>query len=247
MRKLLPLILFVACATQQAPPPATPAAPAEPHGLTIEEEASILALEDRREHDAAVIDAWIAHPNSLHRMRIALALGRIGAVALTGTKTGVAELTTLSKDSDRRVRETAAFALGELGSGAETLFTLAADPDAAVAAEAVEAISKLSADKSLLPRFVAIADNATTEGVRARAVRYLFRWDDDTASEAARRALGATSSAVRQEGAYTLARRPYAPAREELLLVMTDPNTLTRAYAATALGRIGDASAFDAL
>ena len=243
MRKLLPLILFVACATQQAPPPATPAAPAEPHGLTIEEEASILALEDRREHDPAVIDAWIAHPNSLHRLRIALALGRIGAI----TKTGVAELTTLSKDPDRRVRETAAFSLGEIGSGAETLFTLAADPDAAVAAEAVEALAKLSADKSLLARYISIADNAPTEGVRARAVRYLFRWDDDTASEAARRALGATSSAVRQEGAYSLARRPYAPAREELLLLMTDPNTLTRAYATTALGRIGDASAFDAL
>lgn len=244
MRKLLPLLLFVACATQQAPPPpAAPAPPAEPHGLTIEEEASILGLEDRREHDAAVVDAWVAHPNALHRLRIALALGRIGAI----TKTGVPELTTLSKDSDRRVRETAAFALGEIGLGAETLFALAADPDAGVAAEAVEALSKLSADKSLLPRYLAIADNATTEGVRARAVRYLFRWDDDTASEAARRALGATSSAVRQEGTYALSRRPYAGARQELLLLMTDPNTLTRAYATTALGRIGDASAFDAL
>ncbi len=248
MRKLLPLLLFPlllfgACATQQAPPPAAPAPPAEPHGLTIEEEASILRLEDRREHDAAVIDTWVAHPNAQHRLRIALALGRIGAI----TKTGVPELTTLSKDSDRRIRETAAFALGEIGLGAETLFALALDADAGVAAEAVEALSKLSADKSLVPRYIAIADNATTEGVRARAVRYLLRWDDDTASEAARRALGATSSAVRQEGAYALARRPYAAAREELLLLMTDPNTLTRAYATTALGRIGDASAFDAL
>jgi cyclophilin family peptidyl-prolyl cis-trans isomerase/HEAT repeat protein len=248
MRKLLPLLLFPlllfgACATQQAPPPAAPAPPAEPHGLTIEEEASILRLEDRREHDAAVIGAWVAHPNALHRLRIALALGRIGAI----TKTGVPELTTLAKDSDRRIRETAAFALGEIGLGAETLFALAADPDAGVAAEAVEALSKLSADKSLLPRYIAIADNATTEGVRARAVRYLLRWDDDTASEAARRALGATSSAVRQEGAYALSRRPYAAAREELVLLMTDPHTLTRAYATTALGRIGDASAFDAL
>jgi cyclophilin family peptidyl-prolyl cis-trans isomerase/HEAT repeat protein/thiol-disulfide isomerase/thioredoxin len=247
MRKLLPLFLFVACAVQQAPPPASPAPPAEPHGLTVEEEATILALEDRREHNAVVINAWVAHPNPLHRLRIALALGRIGSVTLTGTKSGVPELITLSKDDDRRVRETTAFALGEIGSGAETLFTLAGDPDAAVAAEAVEALSKLSADKSLLPRYLAIADNATTEGVRARAVRYLFRRDDDSASEAARRALGATSSAVRQEGAYSLARRPYAAAREELLLLMTDPNTLTRAYATVALGRIGDVSAFDAL
>jgi cyclophilin family peptidyl-prolyl cis-trans isomerase/HEAT repeat protein len=247
MRKLLPLILFVACATGQAPPPAAPAPPAElsaePHGLTVEEEATILGLEDRREHNAAVVNAWVAQPNAQHRLRIALALGRIGAI----TKTGVAELAILAKDSDRRVRETTAFSLGEIGSGAETLFALAADPDAGVAAEAVEALSKLAADKTLLPRYLAIAGNAPTEGVRARAVRYLFRWDDDTASEAARRALGASSSAVRQEGAYSLARRVYAPAREELLLVMTDPNTLTRAYATTALGRIGDVSAFDAL
>jgi len=248
MRKLLPLLLIVflvqACATPQAPPPAAaPAPPADPHGLTIEEEASILALEDRREHNAEVVNAWIAHPNPLHRLRIALALGRIGAI----TKTGVPELATLSKDEDRRVRETTAFALGEIGLGAETLFTLAADSDAGVAAEAVEALSKLAADKSLLPRYVAIADNASTEGVHARAVRYLFRWDDDTASEAARRALQSSSSAVRQEAAYSLARRPYAPAREELLLLMTDPNTLTRAYATVVLGRLGDASSFDAL
>ena len=114
MRKLLPLILFVACATQQAPPPAAPAPPAEPHGLTIEEEASILSLEDRREHDAAVIGTWVAHPNAQHRLRVALALGRIGAI----TKTGVPELTTLSTDPDRRVRETAAFALGQIGQDA---------------------------------------------------------------------------------------------------------------------------------
>ena len=243
MRKLLPLILFVACATQQAPPPAAPVAAAEPHGLTIEEEARILALEDRREHDRATVDAWVAHPNVLHRQRIALALGRIGAI----TKTGVPELAILAKDSDRRVRETAAFALGEIGLGADTLFALAADADAGVAAEAVEALSKLSADKTLLPRYIALADNAATEGVRARAVRFLFRWDDDSASEAARRALGSTSSAVRQEGAYALSRRVYAPARDQLLLLMTDPNTLTRAYATTALGRIGAPEAIDAL
>ena len=245
MRKLLPLILFTfACATQQTPLP-PPEPPFEPHGLTIEEEATILALEDRREHDAAVVDAWIAHRNPLHRIRIALLLGRIGP----HTHTGVPELTRLAADPDRRVREMVAFALGEIGdtAGAATVMTLTDDADLSVAAEAVEAFSKLTKDKTLLPRYIAIADNATAEGVRARAVRYLFRWDDDTASEAARRALAATSPAVRQEGAYSLARRAYAPAREELLLVMNDPSTLTRAYAATALGRIGDPGAYRAL
>ncbi|HEX6084310.1 MAG TPA: peptidylprolyl isomerase [Thermoanaerobaculia bacterium] len=247
MRKLLPLMLVLAACATPAPPPAPVAAPTParegPYGLTVEEEATILAFEDRRQHDPDVVNAWVRHENSLHRLRIALALGRIGAI----TKTGVAELATLAADPDRRVRETAAFALGEIGDGAETLFKLAADPDAAVAAEAVEALSKLSANKALIPRYVAIADTANTEGVKARAVRFLFRWDDDTASEAARRALGSTSSAVRQEGAYALARRAYAPARPELELLMTDANTLTRAYAATALGRIGESVSFPAL
>jgi cyclophilin family peptidyl-prolyl cis-trans isomerase/HEAT repeat protein/thiol-disulfide isomerase/thioredoxin len=245
MRKLLPLILIAACATQPPPPPAPAPAPVRegPYGLTMEEEATILSLEDRREHDPNVVGTWVRHENSLHRLRIALALGRIGAI----TKSGVAELGTLAGDPDRRVRETVAFSLGEIGDGAETLFKLAADPDAAVAAEAVEALSKLSTNKALIPRYVAIADTANTEGVRARAVRYLFRWDDDTASDAARRALGSSSSAVRQEAAYALARRPLAAARQELELLMTDPNTLTRAYATTALGRIGETASFRAL
>ena len=246
MRKLLPLILLFACATQPPPSPATPTpAPVRegPYGLTVEEEATILALEDRRERDPNVVHSWLRHENALHRLRIALALGRIGAI----TRTGAAELATLVNDPDRRVRETVAFSLGEIGDGADTLFRLATDADAAVAAEAVEALSKLTRDKSLLPRYLAIADAASTEGVRARAVRFLFRWDDDTASEAARRALGSPSSAVRQEGAYSLARRAYAPARPELELLITDPNTLTRAYATTALGRIGEPASFRAL
>jgi cyclophilin family peptidyl-prolyl cis-trans isomerase/HEAT repeat protein/thiol-disulfide isomerase/thioredoxin len=245
MRKLLPLFLFTfACATQPPPPP-QPEAPFEPHGLTVEEEAAVLAMEDRREHPADVVNSWIAHRNPLHRLRIALALGRTAP----HTKTGIADLARLAADPDRRVREMVAFSLGETGdtSAAATVMILTDDSDASVASEAVEAFSKLTKDKSQLPRYIAIADNARAEGVRARAVRYLFRWDDDTASEAARRALGAVSTAVRQEGAYALSRRAYAPAREELLLVMNDPNTLTRAYATTALGRIGHPSAYRAL
>ena len=244
MRKLLPLVLIaVACVTQAPPPP--PEEPAAPHGLTIEEEAQILALEDHREFDAAVVAAWIQHPNPLHRLRVAAALGRIGGHA----HAGVPELTSLKDDSNRRVREMVAFSLGEIGDAVatETLFALTSDSDASVAAETVEALSKLPNNKSFLPRFVTIAESAPTEGVRARAVRYLFRFDDDTASAAATRALAASSTAVRQEGAYSLARRPYAPAHEQLLLVMNDPNTLTRAYATTALGRIGEASAFASL
>jgi len=218
--------------------------------MIIEEEARVLALEDRREYDPAFTAAWVQHADALHRIRIALALDRIGPHAFVDRngdgdfdppaekRAGVAELTTLASDSDRRVREMAAFSLGEIGdnSAEETLFTLANDADAGVAAEAVEALSKL---KPNLQRYVAIAEGSAPEGVRARAVRFLFRFNTDDASAAAARALGSPSAAIRQEGAYALARRALAAAQPQLELLLTDPNTLTRAYAATALGRIG--------
>jgi cyclophilin family peptidyl-prolyl cis-trans isomerase/HEAT repeat protein/thiol-disulfide isomerase/thioredoxin len=257
----LALLFAVACTTAPPPPPAVPAPPLpEEHGFTVEEEARVLAIEDRREYDRNFIASWVAHPNALHRQRIALALGRIGPHVFVDTnndgdfdvagerRAGLEELATLSKDADRRVREMTAFALGEIGdtNAAETLFALTADSDASVAAEAAEALSKLTDDPAFvtgfLARYIALGEGSAPEGVRARAVRYLFRFNNDEASAAAMRALGAASSAIRQEGAYSLARRPYAAAQGQLELLMTDPNVLTRAYATTALGRIGASS-----
>src|SRR5688572_22686306 len=167
MRKLLPFVLLlgIACTTTPAPTPAPvtePAQPAEPYGMTVAEEAAVLALEDRREYNPEVVAQWVAHENSLHRRRIALALGRIGPHTFADTdgdgemgtserRAGVTELTTLAADPDRGVREMAAFALGEIGdvAGTSPLFTLTADSDSGVAAEAVEALSKFAAE----PRF----------------------------------------------------------------------------------------------
>ncbi len=249
------LLLTLACTTATSPPLLPPQTPSpQPQGMTIEEEARILGLEDRREYDPAFTASWIQHADAQHRIRIALALGRIGPHAFVDSnndgdfdppdekRAGVAELITLSADADRRVREMAAFALGEIGdrAGEETLFTLASDADAAVASEAVEGLSKLNPN---LQRYIAIADGTAPEGVKARAVRFLFRLNHTDASAAAVRALGSPSAAIRQEGAYALARPPaYPAAQSQLELVLTDPNTLTRAYATTALGRIGSAT-----
>ena len=262
----LALLLVVACTTSTPPAPVDSAAPAPaaPYGLTVEEEAQILALEDRREYAPEVVAAWTAHPNPLHRLRIALALGRIGPHAFLDKdgdreldadegQAGLAELATLSADSDRRVREMAAFALGEIGDqkGADTLLRLTADSDYGVAAEAIEALSKLGADPQrapdLLDRYLSMTDAKWPEGPRARAVRFLFRFNDDRASAAAVDALAAPSEAVRQEAAYTFSRRAYAPARGALELLLGDPNVLTRAYAAAALGRIADGASTNRL
>jgi cyclophilin family peptidyl-prolyl cis-trans isomerase/HEAT repeat protein len=271
MRKLAPLALLLAAAFVAActtattplppPPPApepaqsapgavpAPDTPAQPYGLTTEDEARILALEDRREYDAAFVDAFATHENSLHRQRIALALGRIGPLTFVDTngngerdagerQAGVEQLTKLAHDPVAAVAETAVFALGEIGdaSAIETLLGIP-NADGRVEAEAVEALSKM-AKQVPFARYAQLARGGANEGTRARAVRFLFRFDSDEASAVAAEMLDSTSSAIRQEAAYALARRTYAPAREKLELLTNDPNTLTRAYAISALGRI---------
>jgi cyclophilin family peptidyl-prolyl cis-trans isomerase/HEAT repeat protein len=253
MRNALLLAGLAAFACTVTPPPAPappPAAPAWSHGFTLEEEAQLLRLEDRREYDRATAAQWSQNPNPLHRTRIALALGRIGPLTFVDAngngerdpgehQAGVEELTALSSDADASVRTTVAFALGEIGdtSTIDTLFKLATDGNATVAAESAEALSKLAKDVPIA-RYVALTTSGD-EGARSRAIRYLFRFNNDAASEAASAQVTSDSASVRQEAAYALARRAYAPARERLELLLSDANTLTRSYAVTALGRIG--------
>jgi cyclophilin family peptidyl-prolyl cis-trans isomerase/HEAT repeat protein len=259
------MVILSAAACVSSPPPRAvqPVSPpliahAEDYGLTVEAEAQILSVEDRRQYYGPFVEWWVAHPNALHRQRIALALARIGPHAFVdqngnGTldagekRAGVAELERLAGDRDRRVRETTAFALGEIGDpgAAPALFRLAADDDGAVSAEAAEALSKLGQQPAFasehLARYLTLTGEARPEGPRARAVRFLFRFDDDRAGAAAVEALASPSSAIRQEAAYALSRRPYPAALDRLTLVATDPSVLTRAYAITALGRISEA------
>ena len=249
----LAVLIITGCTTAATPPPAPPAssAPQAPYGFTVEEEARILRLEDRREYDATLVQQWVHHPNSLHRTRIALALGRIGPhtfIDVNGNgerdpnerQAGVEDLAGLATDRDPKVRVAAAFALGQIGdsTAAEVLLQLAADRDSAdVAAEAVEALSKMAA-KIPLESYAKFTGVEQREGVRARAIRYLFRFRSDDAMAIAANALDAPSPAIRQEAAYALARRAYAPARARLELLIGDPAFLTRAYIARALGAI---------
>src|SRR5207245_2478452 len=160
MRHLVAVMLISGCAAGPARAPApTPASQPSPYGFTIEEEARVLRLEDRREYDPSLIEQWVHHPNSLHRARIALALGRIGPhsfVDINGNgerdpnerQVGVDDLAFLANDRDISVRVTTAFALGQIGDirATDTLLQLATDRESAdVAAEAVEAMSKLAA------------------------------------------------------------------------------------------------------
>ncbi len=247
-----PILLALACTTVAPPaqPPAPAAAAPRVYGFTIEEEVRILQVEDRREYDPALTDWGIHHPNALHRARMALALGRIGPHAFVDTngngvrdegerQAGVTQLVSLVHDPDANVRAVAAFALGQIGDpfSVDALLQFAADTDGDVAAEAVEALSKLAARVSLA-RYTAFTSAQTPEGVRARAVRYLFRFKSDEASAIAADALASPSPRIREEAAYALARRAYAPARARLELLVNEPNPQTRANVLSALGRI---------
>jgi len=249
------LFVAVACTTVVPPPPPPPPPPAPTprvsYGFKVEEEVRILQVEDRREYDAALVDWGIHHPNALHRARMALALGRIGPhtfVDANGNgvrdegerQAGVAQLVTLVSDPDANVRATAAFALGQIGDATsiDALLQFAGDADGDVAGEAVEALSKLAA-KVPLARYAAFASAQTPEGIRARAIRFLFRFKSDEASAIAADALASPSPRIREEATYDLARRAFAPARPRLELLVNDPNPQTRANVMTALGRIG--------
>jgi cyclophilin family peptidyl-prolyl cis-trans isomerase/HEAT repeat protein len=252
----LSLLLFaVACTTvAPAPPPPPPApVPTEPrvYGFTAEEEVRILQAEDRREYDPSLADWGIHHPNPLHRARMALALGRIGPHTFVDTngngvrdegerQAGVAQLVSLVRDTDANVRATAAFALGQIGDPAsvDALLQFASDTDGGVAGEAVEALSKLAAYVPLA-RYAALTGTQPAEGVRARAVRFLFRFKSDEASAIAADALASPAPRIREEATYALARRAFAPARERLELLVNDANPQTRANVMSALGRIG--------
>jgi len=251
MRRLLAVMVMTGCTAAPAPTPAPPPPSPAPYGLTIAEESRVLALEDRREYDPALVEAWVRHANPLHRARIALALGRIGPHTFVDTngngqrdpgehQAGVEALAPLVSDPDVNVRVTVALALGQIGdlAAADSLVRLASDPEnASVAAEAVEGLSKL-APRLALQTYAPFTAEGQREGVRARAIRGLFRFASDDASEISAKALGSNSSAIRREAVYALARRAYAPARTKIELLIDDPDVLTRAYAARALGAI---------
>jgi len=205
------------------------------YGFTVEEEAHVLRMEDRREYDAPFVEAWVKNANVLHRARIALALGRIGPHAFERPAI-LGHLLALASDPEPMVRTNVAFALGQIGDGTDALVRLAGDANGEVAAEAVEALSKL---KVPLSRYAPFTDASRPEGVRVRAIRFLFRLRTDDANAIATAALGAPSTAVRQAAAYTLNRFPSAAARAHLELLANDADTLTRAYVMAALGRIG--------
>jgi cyclophilin family peptidyl-prolyl cis-trans isomerase/HEAT repeat protein len=201
--------------------------------------AQLLALEDRREFDAAVLRRGAQHPEALVRARAAMAMGRLG------DRAAVALLLPLLSDPDTAVRSEAAFALGELGDTAaapELAQRVAgfgpAEPGG-FAAELVTALSKIGGEVAgaALDRLLQRHPPGGPQQDRATAVALLEAWRLGPRSLVAPRLVSYVRSATgdwRRNAVYSLTRMRL-PEAEALREAAGDPDPLTRAWAARAL------------
>src|SRR5687768_10390872 len=162
--RVLFLVCSAACASQPAPPPTAPAAPArarltDTHLDTIGE---IIRLEDRRELDVARFSSWLASAHPEIRSRAAIGAGRImdrrAAPLLIGAL----------NDSDAAVRANVAFALGKLNDSSPVVIQSLAQYARRPGEEGVEASAALGRLDSLAAR-PALEAIITDPTVSARA------------------------------------------------------------------------------
>lgn len=201
--------------------------------------ARLLRLEDRREYDAATIEAAATSASSADRRRAALAAGRIHdrrAVPLLGR---------LLADADSSVAATAAFALGQVGDTTAVPLLVpyvAAERVASaptVVGEAALALGKLRtpAARAAVEGFLRAAPRSGP-GVReavGMALLSVFRFPRPADQTPILPWLESQDTAIRWRAAYALTRRPDPRGTAALAAYATDPDALVRSFAVRAL------------
>ncbi len=201
--------------------------------------AQLLQLEDTRQFDLTTLRSETQNPDSLIRAQAALAIGRIG------DRAGTPLLLPLLSDADTTVRTDAAFALGllrdtaavaELASRVTGFPAVAGDPDQVAIVQALAMIGGPAAAQTLdglLQRHPPSGD----ESDPATAAALLEAWRLGRAAPAARLAEYVRSAAGlwRRNATFSVARLHLAGAADALLQAATDPDAVTRAWAARAL------------
>jgi cyclophilin family peptidyl-prolyl cis-trans isomerase/HEAT repeat protein len=208
--------------------------------------AQLLSLEDRREFDAAALRRAAQHPDALVRAQAAVAIGRIG------DRAGTPLLVTLLADEDTTVRTEAAFALGTLRDTAvvgelthrlDAFGPTASDPDQLEIVTALAKIGGPAAARAL----EALLQRHPPSGSRddqATGVALLEAWRLGRRAPAARLVeyIRSGTGAWRRNATYSVGRlagarsiQDFAPAAAAFLDATTDPDDVTRAYAARAL------------
>src|SRR4030095_1942515 len=222
-------------------------------------EIAILKAEDARRYDQTIEDL-LKSPIEQVRIRAALAAGRIGK------ETAVPALSEwLEKDPSAKVREMAAFALGEiesidaadailnaLGSQAETR---PVGSVSSVTARLVEAAGKIAAANAKHPKaaelgtvIVKTLDGSTDTLTTRLALTAVLRARPAGAEESVRKCLAHTDPAIVSDALNTLARlRAKNANRDARDLLETHVHAIVRANAARVLGAAEDKDAIDIL
>jgi len=229
-------ILAAGCASRTPVPATTGAAPAtaapsKPYATLEEARPALMALEDRRAFDAAVLQAATRSPDPATRARGALAAGRIG------DPRGAALVAPVLADGDASVRGMAAFAAGILGNAEATaaLVPLLSDPEVEVAARAAWSLALLGQEAGRRAILEAIPSAAAPEP-RAAFLRSLWRFTTPDAADAALRFTSDPDARVRSAALYALARKPQAASLPALTACLRDPDAAAAASCARGLG-----------
>ncbi|HSF43439.1 MAG TPA: HEAT repeat domain-containing protein, partial [Thermoanaerobaculia bacterium] len=217
-----------ACASS---PPSAPDLPvlAVPY---LEERALLLLLVDQQRYEPFTVEQALKGDAAL-REDLAVALGRIP------DPRGRSVLEGLLLDDEVTVRRAAVFGLGELEDpGAQAAVLRAAvDPDRETGVLAVEALGKLSVPvvdvvSQLLP--------LDEEERWARLLPHLFRFKEEATVRLAERGLENRDPALHARAAYALSRDPRPEALPILRRLLADPEPRVCAWAARALGLVGE-------
>lgn len=202
--------------------------------------AGVLAAEDARRYDPALLERAARSPDPLVRRHTALAAGRVGDRRAGGL------LVRLVADRDAEVRATAAFAAGLLADSVLAGSLIArlqrAPLDSATAAELVTALAKGGGRRAsavlarLLDReFEPGGGPSSSTGARLAALLEAWRLPHDQPIAALRRASRDVDPEYRWRAVYSLTRLRTPEAGAELLAAVHDPDPVARMYAARAL------------
>ena len=211
--------------------------------------AALLSLVDQQLYEPVIVRRGLVGPVEVRRAT-AVAVGRIG------DPNGLEPLYALLVDDDVEVRREAAFALGEVMEAPELtatenearvraaarLLEAVDEPDRDVGRLAVEALGKGGVSVATVAERMTEMEEAERW---ARLLPALFRYPEPRSVTLAVEALASEAlddSDLRRRAAYALTREPLPEGRPHVRGLIDDPDPRVRAWAARALGRIGDAS-----
>lgn len=228
---VLLVTMALACVSRQARQPVSPPSPSE--SPELRERGLLLLLSDRRFYDPFTVTT--VQRNEALQGDLAVTLGRVG------DDRGRTVLQVLLAHKDPEVRRRAVFGLAQLGDPASAAYLLRAvrDSDTETGIWAVAALAELGVD---LATVVEAAEGLRRGVIWQRLLPYLFRFPAEELYSVAEQGLGLDNPDLKAMAVYALARDPDPRAAVSLRDCLGEVDPRVRAWAARALGRVGDRS-----